>query len=76
MTTLLAPAAPAVGARYRNHSTGRTWHVLKICDSGLISLGEEYYGTDCERRVYLTDEELGAGYALNAGRVGGQLPHT
>lgn len=62
MTMLIAPVAPALGARYRQHSTGRSWRVLRICDSGLIGLGEEYYGSDCERRGYVTDTELGAGY--------------
>lgn len=62
MTSPTVPTTPAVGARYRKHSTGRTWHILKVCDSGLISLGEEYYGADCERRVYLTDDEQAAGY--------------
>ena len=63
MTMLIAPAAPAVGARYRKNSTGRTWHVSKMCDSGLISLTEEFYGADCDRRDYLTETELAAEYA-------------
>jgi hypothetical protein len=55
--------APVAGARYRKRSTGRTWHVSRISDSGLIGLSEEFYGTDCERRDYVTHAELGAEYA-------------
>lgn len=62
MTTLTAPGAPAVGARYRRNTTGRRWRVNSICDSGLISLVEGFYGTDCERRDYVTVTELGAQY--------------
>lgn len=58
----LTIAAPAVGARYRKHATGRTWHVSRICDSGLIRLSEEFYGADCERSSYVTDNELAAEY--------------
>lgn len=62
MTTLTMPAAPAIGERYRKNATGRTWRVSRICESGLISLSEEYYGADCERRGYVTGIELGAEY--------------
>jgi len=62
MTTLAVPDAPAVGARYRKHSTGRTWHVSRLCDAGLIGLSEDYYGTDCERRNYVTGPELASEY--------------
>lgn len=62
MTTLTVLDAPAVGARYRQSSTGRAWHVSKICDSGLVSLVEEFYGADCERRGYVTETELGSDY--------------
>ncbi|QOT19251.1 hypothetical protein [Paenarthrobacter sp. YJN-5] len=59
MTALVAPSAPAAGARYRKHSTGRTWHVDRVTGSGLISLTEEYYGIDCDVREYVTTDELG-----------------
>lgn len=62
MTTLTVPDAPAVGARYRKHSTGRTWNVSEICGSGLISLIEKHYGADCEIRGYVTYAELAAEY--------------
>lgn len=63
MTTLTVTDAPAVGVRYRKRSTSRTWHVSRICDSGLIGLSEEFYGTDCERRDYVTHAELGTEYS-------------
>jgi len=62
MTTLTASDAPAVGTPYRKRSTGRTWHVSRICDAGLIGLSEDFYGTDCERRDYVTGTELGTEY--------------
>ncbi|MET4144064.1 hypothetical protein [Arthrobacter sp. UYCo732] len=65
MTTLTLDAS-AVGARYRKHSTGRTWAVTRICDSGLIGLVEEFYGAGCERRGYVTWTELGSEYELVA----------
>lgn len=62
MTTLTVSDAPAAGARYRKLSTGRTWHVERISDSGLIVLVEEFYGSDCDVRDYETPAELAAGY--------------
>lgn len=50
--------APAAGARYRKQSTGRTWHVDRISDCGLLVLTEEYYGEDCVVREYVTPDEL------------------
>lgn len=63
MTTITVSNAPAVGARYRKLSTGRTWHVDRISDAGLIVLTEEFYGEDCDVREYETPGELAAGYA-------------
>jgi hypothetical protein len=61
MTTLTI-APPAAGARYRKLSTGRTWHVERISDCGLIVLLEEFYGEGCDVREYETPAELAAGY--------------
>ncbi|MFB9714154.1 hypothetical protein [Arthrobacter methylotrophus] len=63
MSMITTAVAPAAGARYRKQSTGRTWHVDRITEAGLISLTEEFYGSDCERRDYVTHAELGAEYA-------------
>lgn len=64
MTTVLeAPTVPAIGARYRKQSTGRAWHVERICSSGLIALSEEFYGPECEMREYVTGDELVFDYA-------------
>lgn len=67
MSSLTAPAAPALGSRFTSHATGRTWHVSSVGDTGVIGLTEEYYGADCERRSYMTGDELAADYdpALN-----------
>lgn len=62
MSTLTAPATPAVGSQFTSHATGRTWHVSSVGDSGIIGLTEEYYGPNCERRSYVTGEELAADY--------------
>ena len=63
MTALTDSDAPAVGARYRKQSTGRTWHVERISDSGLIVLTEEFYGPECDLREYVTPGELATDYA-------------
>lgn len=63
MTTTTVLDAPAVGARYRKLSTGRTWHVDRISGSGLIVLTEEFYGTDCDLREYVTLGELSTDYS-------------
>ncbi|HEX9087425.1 MAG TPA: hypothetical protein VF867_07875 [Arthrobacter sp.] len=64
MTTVLeAPTAPAIGVRYLKQSTGRAWHVVRICNSGLIALSEEFYGPECEMREYVTRDELAGDYA-------------
>ncbi|MBG0738656.1 hypothetical protein IV500_04375 [Paeniglutamicibacter antarcticus] len=55
MTTTTLLDTPAVGARYRRHSTGRIWHVTRICDSGLIALTEDFYGCEARDYVSLTD---------------------
>ncbi len=60
MTALTVLDAPAVGAPYRN-STVHTWHVTKICGSGLTSLSEELY--DCERHDCVTRFQLESWYA-------------
>jgi hypothetical protein len=63
MTTLTIAPAPAAGARFRKQSTGRTWHVDRITESGLVALTEEYYGEGCDMREYVTADELAADYA-------------
>lgn len=55
-------ARPALGARYRRHTTGRVWHVRCLSESGLIGLTEDFYGPDCEVRGYVTAEELALDY--------------
>jgi hypothetical protein len=62
MTTRTVSDAPAAGARYRKHSTGRIWHVERISEAGLIVLTEEFYRGDCDVREYETPEELAASY--------------
>lgn len=62
MSTLTAPVAPAAGTRFTNHTTGRIWHVRSVGPSGVIGLTEEYGAANCERRAYVTPEELAADY--------------
>lgn len=63
MTTFVVPAKPAAGVRYRRRTTGRTWLVSRICDSGLVRITEEFCGTDCERTGYVTEAELASEYS-------------
>lgn len=62
MTTLTVLRAPAIGASYRKHSTGRAWHVARISGSGLIRLTESFYGAGCDVSCYVTNTELGSEY--------------
>lgn len=62
MDSTTAPDAPAIGALYRKRSTGRNWHVYKICDSGLIGLSEDFHGIHCSVRDIVDRDRLAQDY--------------